>query len=101
MICPFCQADLDATSLSCPRCGAAYPGAAGGVAAFGFRLRTIGIGIVILLIATLMLVNCVLQRLPRGGLTPDAQSTAAQRALLMMQQHEQGTQNQGTPPPRR
>jgi hypothetical protein len=95
MICPFCQADLQPSTLSCPRCGAAYP-VSGGV--LGLRLRTLAIAFVLLVISSLMLVDCVLRNLPGSGLAPNMKSTEAQRALLMMQRHQQATQNQPPPP---
>ena len=99
MICPYCQADLDPTSMSCPRCGAAYPGARGG-AVLGFRLRMLGIAFVVLVITSLILVDCVLHALPAGGQAPQARSEGAQRALRMMMQHQQGSENPPPPPPR-
>ncbi len=99
MICPYCQADLDPSSLSCPRCGAAYPGARGG-AVLGLRLRMVGVAFVLLVITSLILVDCVLHALPQGGQAPQARSGEAQRALLMMLQHQQGSQNPAPPPPR-
>ena len=108
MICPYCQQDLDPVTLSCPRCGAAYPGGGGG-AVLGFRLRTLGVVFVLLVISSLMLVDCVLHHLPRsaGQHGADAEMTAAtkqagaMRALLMMQQHQQANENTPPPPPRR
>lgn len=98
MICPFCQADLDPASMSCPRCGASYPVSAG---ALGLRLRTFAIAFILLLITSLILVECVLHRLPGSGLTPDMKSAEARRTLLMLEQHKQASQNEAPPPPQR
>lgn len=100
MICPYCQADLDPSSLSCPRCGATYPGARAG-AQFGLRLRMIVIAFVLLVITSLILVDCVLRALPRGEPAPDSRSGGAQRALQMMLHNQQGNQNPAPPPPHR
>ena len=100
MICPFCQAELDPGTLSCPRCGAAHPGSRGGVI-LGLRLRTVGIAFVLLVITSLILVDCVMHQLPHGAFTPNSRTTAAQRALLQMQHRQQATENGGPPPPRR
>ncbi len=100
MICPFCQADLDPRTMACPRCGAAYRGGGSGLV-LSVRLRMLVLAFVTLVITSLVLVDCVLHRLPREGALPDMKSAEAQRALLMMEQHQQGTQNAGMPPLRR
>jgi uncharacterized paraquat-inducible protein A len=97
MICPYCQSALDVGRMSCPRCGAQYPVSG---AALGVRLRTFAIAAVLLVITSLLMVDCVLHNLPRGGVIPDMKSAEARRELLMMQHHEQATQN-ATPPPLR
>jgi hypothetical protein len=99
MICPYCQADLDPATLSCPRCGAAYPGARGG-AVLGTRLRMLGIAFVVLVMPALILVVGVRPALPAGGQAPQARSEGAQRALRMMMQHQQESENPAPPPPR-
>lgn len=101
MICPFCQADLDPKTLSCPRCGAAHPAGGGGAMRFGLGLRTGLVSFFLLVVATLMLVTCVLGRVPPSGQSPDMKSAQAQRALLMMMQHRQETQNEAMRPPMR
>ena len=91
MICPFCQAELDPATMNCRRCAAAYPT---GGAVLGLRFRSVAIAFVLLLVTSLILVNCVLHHLPNGQLTPDMKSAEARRMLLMMQQNQQATQNQ-------
>ena len=98
MICPYCQGELDTATMSCGRCGAAYPASG---ASLGLRLRGFAIAFVLLLITSLIMVDCVLHNLPRSGLAPDMRSTGAQRALIMMERHQQATQNQAPPPPQR
>lgn len=93
MICPFCQADLDPKTLSCPRCGAVHPSGGGGTNWLGMGLRTGLVSVALLFVATLMLVTCVLGHVPRSGLSPDMKSAQAQRALLLMMQHRQQSQN--------
>jgi len=97
MICPFCQATLDAKSMSCPRCGAAYP-TSGTNVMMGLRLRPLLIGFIVLTLFSLMLVNCVVRRIPHASQATNMRSPAVLRALTMMQYHQQGTQN-GTPRP--
>jgi len=98
MICPFCQAPLDPKATSCPRCAAAYPGGGSGVMA-GFRFRTFLPVFILIFLLSLMLVNCVLDRLPGTSDTGPARSPAVMRELLMMQQHQQATQNTAQRPP--
>ena len=97
MICPFCQAALDPVAMSCPRCGAAYP-ASGGV--LGLRLRSVAIAFVLLVITSLVMVDCVLHHLPGHALSPDMKSSDVRRTLMMLQTHQQPTQNESPPPPR-
>lgn len=98
MICPYCQAELDPTTMSCGRCGAAYPMSG---ASLGLRLRGFAIAFVLLVITSLIMVDCVLHNLPRSGLTPDTRSPQAERALIMMERHQQESQNPASPPPQR
>jgi hypothetical protein len=100
MICPFCQAEIDPAGMSCGRCGAIYPGGGAG-AVLGLRVRTFALAFVLLLITSLIMVDCVLHRLPGSGGRPDMKSADAQRTLLMMRAHQQASENAAPPPLRR
>lgn len=100
MNCPFCRADLDPRTMSCPRCGAEHP-TGGTSVALGFRLRSLFVAFMLILVMSLILVNCVLERLPSSSQTERLRSPAVMRELQMMQRHQQGTQNTGAPPPMR
>jgi hypothetical protein len=63
MICPYCQHDLDVESLSCPRCGAEYPRPG---MPFGMGLRTTLAASAMMVVFSLVLVDCVLNYLPGG-----------------------------------
>ncbi len=97
MICPFCQAGIDAGAMACPRCGAIHQGAGTG-AVLGLRLRTFVVAFVLLVITSLIMVDCVLHRLPHSGGPPAMKSADAQRALLMLRAHQQASENAAPPP---
>ena len=63
MICPYCQHELDVATLSCLRCGAEYPRQG---MPFGIGLRTLAAATAMMLVFSVMLVNCVLDYLPGG-----------------------------------
>ena len=100
MICPFCQAEIDPAAMSCRRCGAVYLGGGAG-AVLGLRLRTFVVAFVLLVITSLVMVDCVLHRLPGLGGPADMKSADAQRTLLMMRAHQQASENAAPPPLRR
>jgi hypothetical protein len=64
MICPYCQHELEVESLSCPRCLAAYPRAG---APFGTGVRVTVAAGAMMLVASLILVQCVVAYLPGGS----------------------------------
>jgi hypothetical protein len=63
MICPYCQHELEVESLSCPRCFAEYPRAS---RPFGFGLRLTVAATAMMMVSTLILVQCVVAYLPGG-----------------------------------
>jgi hypothetical protein len=109
MICPFCQYELDIEQMSCSNCGAAFPRT--GTAAFGVKLRTLAVSGVLLLFASVILVDCVLNYLPGGpnssffargspqaalGPSPNMKSPEVQ---ALMQSWANGVQPSQNPPP--
>jgi hypothetical protein len=105
MICPHCQNDLDVATMSCPRCGAEYPLPGVGLAT---RARTVLFAVIATTVLVLILSDCVLKQLTIDPSSHDAKNRAfalqygpllqakspeAQRAILMMMQKEQATQN--------
>jgi hypothetical protein len=64
MICPYCQHELDVETLSCSRCGAEYPQRG---LTFGVGLRTLVAGSAMMLVLSLILIDCVLNYLPGGA----------------------------------
>jgi hypothetical protein len=63
MICPYCQHDLDVEAMSCPRCFAEYPRAS---RPFGFGLRLTFAATAMMMVFSLILVQCVVAYLPGG-----------------------------------
>ena len=105
MLCPFCQYDLNIEEMACPNCGAEFP--RGGVWA-GLRLRTLAISGGMLILASVILVDCVLNYLPGGrnsgfyapgspqaalGPGPDLKSPQLQQLLQSWQNNVQPSQN--------
>jgi hypothetical protein len=99
MICPYCQHDLEVDGLACPRCGAEFERR---VAPFGIGLRLAAISGVLLLVFSVMLVDCVLNWLPGGpdsrfatlqqlqaAEPPDFRSAAVNGTLTRWSEHEQ------------
>jgi hypothetical protein len=64
MICPYCQHDIDVDTLACARCGAAYPRRG---LPFGIGLRTLTAAGAMMLLFSVILVDCVLTYLPGGA----------------------------------
>jgi hypothetical protein len=63
MICPYCQHELDVETMSCLRCGAEYPRRGHGL---GMGARAFALTGAMLLVFSVMLVDCVLNHLPGG-----------------------------------
>ena len=112
MICPYCQYDLDDAEMACTNCGASYPRHRAGL--LGIRLRLLALGGGMLLVSTLILVECVLPYLPGGAKSgyrapgspqvsisprPDMKSADLQRLLQQWRQGQQPTQNLPAAPP--
>lgn len=100
MICPYCQHELDVDCPTCPRCGAEYERRGG---PFGVGLRVVLASGLMLMLSTLILVDCVLNYLPGGADSPfpataaqavmhqqpDFRSPDVQRTIDRWEQHEQ------------
>jgi hypothetical protein len=111
MICPYCQHEIDVDTLSCPRCHTDYPRSG---KPFGFGLRTAVAGTAMLLVCSLILVDCVIDELPGG---PDSSvpsgsaqlpyqpvpNAKSQEVVQQLQRWTQQQQNgsQAIPPNRR
>jgi hypothetical protein len=63
MICPYCQHEIDVGTLACPRCFAEYPRRG---MPFGFGLRKAVVSSVMMLVFSILLVQCVFNYLPGG-----------------------------------
>ena len=63
MICPFCQHELDVDTMSCPRCGAEYPQRG---LPLGVGIRTLIASGAMMLVFSVILVDCVINYLPGG-----------------------------------
>lgn len=109
MICPFCQCELDVELQHCPNCAAAVPHKG---PEFGVKLRTLMVSGSMLLIATMILNNCVINYLPGGthsayfapgspqaalGPGPNMKSADAQALLQKWTNNQQMTQNPNGP----
>lgn len=105
MICPYCQHELTADALHCPRCRLVLP-RPGARAAANLRLIAVMGGLFIL--CAIVLSNCVIRPLSNGGASlsasgghPDAKSAEVQNRLRMWQKGQQSSQNPAAPPPAR
>ena len=77
MICPYCQHDLSVVTMSCPRCGAEYPRAG---APFGFSIRIATAAGAMMVVSSLILVDCVMNYLP-GGIHSGLPAATAQQSI--------------------
>ncbi len=77
MICPYCQHDLSVVTMSCPRCGAEYP--SGGMP-FGLNIRVAVAAGAMMLVSSLILVDCVMNYLP-GGIHSAVPMATAQQSI--------------------
>lgn len=107
MLCPHCQAELDEDGEACPRCHAEFPTRSrnrGGVV----KLRLLAVSGAMLMVTTLVLVDCVLNFAPNGrdsgtvapsspqasaGPPPNLKTSQAQAQLMMWRNQVQGSQN--------
>src|SRR5258708_6551706 len=106
MICPYCQHEIDVDTLECPRCFTPYPRAG---MPFGFNLRKMLAASVMMLVFSLILVDCVFNYLPGGvdSTIPTGSSqlpiqplpnTKSQEVNALLGRWAAGQQNTSTPP---
>ncbi len=106
MLCPFCQYELDETQLSCSNCAAQFHNH--GFTSLVGKFRTLLVSGALLVVATMMLHNCVINFLPGGidsgykapgspqvayGPGPDMKDPDVRRLLLDWKMNIQPSQN--------